>query len=166
MAITDLSSGGKIVDTWISAVQNNVGDAWSTYTLSITGATTNPTQGNSTYGARYRYLNDHTVVAVVRVQVGSTFSVGSGFYSFSLPVNPAEGSGYGAMGSCYVLDNSSGIEYAGIARIFSSKVVLQTAKQDAITTSGHPIPIKLVASDYPMIPASGDDIRFSITYEV
>lgn len=156
----------KVRVTPLNALDGNKSDGWSTYTLTVTGSGGNPTQGNSTYSARYRRLNDHTVMVVVQVTIGSTFVVGGGFYQFSLPVAPAASDGSGALGSCYVLDQSAGAEYVGISRIFSSTVVLQTPKQDGTTTSGHAIPAALVGAAYPMVPAVSDNIRFAITYEV
>lgn len=141
---------------------------WIDYSssFSLTGSGGNPTLGNSTLVARYTYKTPHTIQVVVQLTIGSSFSVGSGFYQFSLPVAPAANDGYGTVGSCYVLDQSAGAEYGGLSRIFSSTVVLQTPKQSGTTTSGTPVPIGLVGAAFPMIPATSDNLRFSIEYEV
>lgn len=167
MTITSLNPGDEIVDTWIDAVQGAVGGPWSTYTPTIFGSSSNPTQGNSTYSGRYRYLNDHTVVAVVWITIGSTFTAGSGFYQIALPVLAAEvAHGYGATAAFYLLDISGSIEYAGVARIFSGTVVMHLPKQDGTTTSGHAITAGLVGAAFPVVPQTGDEYRFSIMYEV
>lgn len=165
MTITNLNPGDEIVDTWVDAVQGNVGDGWSTYALSITASTTNPTQGNSTYGARYRRINDHTVAVDIRVIVGSTFTAGSGVYMFSVPVAAADASGYGALGPAYILDNGTA-EYIGVCRFNSGGLVMHLNKQDGTTTSGHVINSTFLQHNVPVTPATGDEWRLSMTYEV
>lgn len=56
-----------------------------TYTPTWTAQTTNPTLGNGSISGKYWRLWPNLVVAHVRLVFGSTTTVGSGGYRFSLP---------------------------------------------------------------------------------
>lgn len=142
------------------------GASWTDYSssLSITGSTTSPTKGNSTYSARYIHLTESTVRYVVSVTIGSSFSVGSGVYFFSMPVTPADSEGYGALGSCFLFPGSGSKEYVGTARISTSKVVLYAPAQDGTTTASHVINAAQVSSTFGW--TTDGKIKFSIDYEV
>lgn len=155
---------GALADAVDTLIFNELGAAWSTYTLTITATTTNPTQGNSVYSARYRMLNDHTVNVVLRVNFGTTFVAGSGTYSLSLPVTPADTEGYGAVGSAYLFNGS--VNYQGSCRVLTGKLRILVPGQDGTTTSGHAISAGEFASTFPFTPASGTEFRASIIYEV
>lgn len=61
---------------------------WTDYSpnMVITGSTTNPTLGNSTLLAMYREVPGTDIVHFVfKLTIGSTFSAGNGFYTFSTP---------------------------------------------------------------------------------
>lgn len=143
---------------------------WIDYsgTFALTGSTTNPTKGNSTYLARYTYLTPHTVAVAIHITIGSTFTVGSGFYLYSLPVTPADLSGYGAVGGAWLFDTSPGPVYSCVCRFDSSsgKLLVQYSSQDGTTTSGHAISGGNQTNAAPFTPATGDEFRLSIIYEV
>lgn len=78
----------------LEAVVDQIADltaaGWTDYSASmtITGATTSPTLGNSTLQAFYRSAPGTDVVDFVfKLTIGSTFSAGSGIYTFSTPVS-------------------------------------------------------------------------------
>lgn len=86
---------------------------WANYTLSITASVTPPTQGNSTYAAIYQRTPDSDRVEVgIYILIGSTFSGGSGNYSFSLPVTAAAGTMATVVGNVGVLDSGTAYRQA------------------------------------------------------
>jgi hypothetical protein len=60
--------------------------AWTTYTPNWTATTTNPTIGNGTLAGRYMQVGK-TITFSIQITWGSTSTVGSGRWIFSLPVN-------------------------------------------------------------------------------
>jgi hypothetical protein len=61
-----------------------VGTAWTSYTPTLTAATTNPTMGTSTLVGAYTKLG-RTVHFRAQITIGSGFSGGSGQWSVALP---------------------------------------------------------------------------------
>lgn len=61
---------------------------YSSYAPTWSAATTNPTLGNGTLAGLYRQVNKE-VHFLIRLLIGSTTTVGSGGYSWSLPVAAA-----------------------------------------------------------------------------
>jgi hypothetical protein len=164
MTITDLNPGDEIVDTWVDAVQNNIGDAWTDYSASfaLTANVTNPTKGNSTYSARYRQLNDHTIVYTVRISIGSTFSAGSGIYSFSVPVASSDSGMYGAAGAAWINDSGTTIRVGTVFAASASTVQIVIPK-GTLTNGGES---SNVTNSVPQTWATNDSINFTIVYEV
>lgn len=77
------------VEYWNDTLSNLVAAGWTDYSSSMTivGSISNPTLGNSTLQAFYRQpVNSDVVDFCFKLTVGSTFSAGSGTYTFSLPV--------------------------------------------------------------------------------
>jgi hypothetical protein len=60
---------------------------WVDYSASftLTASTTNPTKGNSSYVAQYLQVAKKCIHVRIRIDIGSTFSAGSGTYQFLLP---------------------------------------------------------------------------------
>lgn len=136
-----------------TARQDAAESAWTTYAgFTITASTTNPAKGNSTYIARYKQIGK-TVQLAFKVDIGSTFSPGSGTYSFSLPV--AANGALLAQGVAKVFDSGTANLVAAIDPVGS------TTCQVTIHNSGGSL-----GSAGPGTPwAGGDYIRGSITYE-
>nr|BFE85838.1 hypothetical protein GCM10020093_084390 [Planobispora longispora] len=60
--------------------------SWTSYAITWTGATTNPTIGNGSLDGAYQRAGDGKTVAVrLRLVIGSTTTLGSGLWGFSLP---------------------------------------------------------------------------------
>lgn len=128
--------------------------AWTDYaaSLTITGSTTSPTKGNSTYVARYNRLGK-TVYYAFNITIGSSWSAGSGTYSFSLPVT-AQASFLG-IGTCKLLDGGVG-HYTASAYLLGTTTLGIIKNGDAnLLGSGGP------GSAW----ATGDGILVSIVYE-
>ena len=64
-----------------------IGDPWTSYTPTWTAATTNPTLGNGTLSGAWMSAGQ-SVMFRVTLTFGSTTTVGSGAYSFTLPTAP------------------------------------------------------------------------------
>jgi hypothetical protein len=79
---------------------------WSSSMSILSVAGTDPTKGNSTYKARYKYV-DGAVIFEFYAQIGSTWSSGSGVYKIPLPVAADSDSGYASIGSGWI--NDSGV---------------------------------------------------------
>jgi len=75
--------------------------AWTSYTPSWTGSTTNPVLGNGTLVGRYQKTG-RQVVAHINLTTGSTTTYGSGNYNFSLPFTAAN-AGASLIGSSMLL---------------------------------------------------------------
>lgn len=74
---------------WNDTLENLKAPGWTDYSSSMTvvGSISNPTLGNSTLQAFYRAPAGTDVVDFTfKLTIGSTFSAGSGTYTFSLPV--------------------------------------------------------------------------------
>lgn len=139
------------------------GSGWTDYTtvapaggsaFTLTAPTTNPTQGNSTYLARFRRPSGSDLVHVeVSITIGSTFVVGSGVYRFGLPFNAAA-SAVG-VGAGYILDTGTA-NRTGIVRLGAAAYVtfFLNAALAAIDHTGSGTAW-----------AAGDIIQFSFSYE-
>lgn len=128
-----------------------IGDPWTAYTPAWTAATTNPALGNGTLVGAYLSLGK-LVVWRIRLTIGSTTTLGSGIYSFSLPVN-GNPDGIDAAGQGIARDNSP-VAYSPLtARIVAGTV-------DLITGSG-----SRVDQATPFAWATGDTIAVGGVYE-
>lgn len=78
---------------------------WASYTPSWTASTTNPTLGNGTLTGRYINAGKTYVVEIL-LTFGSTTTVGSGVYQWTLPATPATGIRLG-MGNAVLFDTSA-----------------------------------------------------------
>lgn len=127
--------------------------AWTDYSssLSITASPTPPTKGNSTYTAHYKQIGK-VVHYAGSITIGSTFSAGSGTYSFSLPVT-AEAS---ALGTGPVWINDS-----GTAILLGMLLLSSTTAFQIYLPSG----AGLGSAGPGTAWATNDGIRFSIAYE-
>lgn len=67
-----------------------IGGAWTSYTPTWTASTTNPVLNNGTLVGRYKKI-DKTVYFTVDLTIGSTTTLGSGTYIFSLPTAAVRG---------------------------------------------------------------------------
>jgi hypothetical protein len=128
--------------------------AWTAYTPTWTAATTNPSIGNGTLAGRYRKVG-RTVQFTFELNFGSTTNVGSGAYSFGLPV-AAVGSGPGYM--CPALYTRGVLQNLGMVRVDAGASTVTVAifdgdtagdadnMTDAIPAGGHSAGTKLAVS--------------------
>lgn len=101
----------------LDQVSRLTGDGWTDYTttapsggqaFTLSAVTTPPTQGNSTYSARFRRPTGSDLCFVeIYILIGSTFSAGNGVYRFLLPFNASAASILAGTGTGYILDTGT-----------------------------------------------------------
>jgi hypothetical protein len=103
--------------------QNDWVDYSATFTL--TASTSNPTQGNSIYKAEYLQIAKKTIHVRIRIDIGSTFTAGSGNYRFALPFTAATNASNSTAGSMWI--NDSGTALRGGWATLDSQTTYATA---------------------------------------
>jgi hypothetical protein len=122
--------------------------SWTTYAPTWSSATGSPSIGNGTITAGYRQVGK-TVDYSGQLIIGSTTTVaGTGQWRMSMPV-PASATFPVHVGSCWIFSPV----YAGTCQINSTTILEFTATDSAITGTT------------PYIMGTGDQMRWSITYE-
>lgn len=123
------------------------GAGWTDYTttapsggqaFTLSAVTTPPTQGNSTYLARYRRpAGSDLCVMEFYILVGSTFSAGSGVYRFLVPFNASANAILCATGTGFILDTGTA-NRTGILRFEAAGYVnwYLNASASAIANAG------------------------------
>lgn len=128
---------------------------WITYTPSLVSSGTQPTLGNSTLTGRYREW-DKTLDVMISLQIGSSFSAGTGTYEFTLPIGFTALSHRRTIGSAYVFDTSVPAHYSGVSVLKSNGTNILSF----LNTT------QLAASAGPITWAAGDEIRLGLRTEV
>ena len=143
------------VDAAAAIVQSKLAfDAWQSYTPAWTSSGTQPVLGNGTAAGRYVQIGK-TVHVQARIVLGSTSTVGTGTYFFSIPV-PASANETGVFGTAQLFDSSAGAIYIHAALVNSnSTAVLYSMAQPAVAAS----------ATAPVVPATSDEYRLKLTYE-
>lgn len=131
-----------------------IGDAWTTYVPTWTAATTNPTLGNGTKTGRYVQAGK-LIIFSISITFGSTTTVGSGIYSFSLPATAIDNKI--AVGQGMAFDTSATALTSLVVFIDNSGFTTVRAK-DMATDSN-------VTHAAPYAWANGDEINLSGVYE-
>lgn len=135
---------------------SDVSPGWIDYssTFTLTATTTNPTRGNSTYAARYHYPSSGDLIHVqIRIDIGSTFSAGSGVYRFLLPTSANTNDT--SIGAGYILDTGTANRSVIVRR--------ETTTQVSIYLNGALTAITDAGSGTAW--ATGDIIQFAFTYQ-
>lgn len=104
---------------------NTFSDPWTAYTPTWTATTTNPTLGNGSIEGAY-ILVGRLVIWRMKVVFGSTTSVGSGLYQFTLPVTANDGTGHMTGGEGILRDDSAVAYMPVVARIATNTFDLVT----------------------------------------
>ena len=159
---TDLVKDGALaMRTLGNAIDTSTGTgllAWTTYAPTLSG--TGWVKGSGTITGRYAQLGK-----MVMVEIMYTFSTagggaaGSAVPTVSLPVNanttispnPAQ---------VTILDTSAGTTYIGQGSLSSTGVTANVGVSSGAYTS-----LTGLAAGVPMVWATGDEIRWSLTYE-
>lgn len=93
------------------------GAAWTTFTPSWTGSTTNPSLGNGTVSAAYR-LDGKTCFFRMHYTYGTTTNFGSGAWAWSVPIPVLE---FGTA-SMFCQDQSATLRYPAVGYVTNSNV--------------------------------------------
>ena len=108
-------------------VRRNPGNlgAWTAYTPTWTGNTTNPAIGNGTIVGAFAQIGK-VVNFRILVTMGSTTTYGTGYYSFGLPTAALSGAtgSYSTVGSVVALDNSSTLIYEANPCLLTTTTVI------------------------------------------
>lgn len=126
--------------------------AWTAYSTLWTATGVDPSIGNGTRAGRYRLLGKECLYTG-RIIMGSTTTYGSGVWLISLPVPALSAVYYDGVASCS--DSSTPANRSPAACVLSS-----TTTMSVYCVGG---------SAQPAVPftwASGDELRWTITYEV
>lgn len=131
--------------------------AWSTYTVTWSATTTNPTIGNGTLLGRYMKIG-RTVHGHIDLICGSTTTYGSGTYSFSLPA-AAAASGTGS--------RVTTAQALGANRFGGSGIISPTATDSTpFFPSGTGVSnLTACSPSVPFAWASTNQLRNTFTYE-
>lgn len=136
-------------------------DAWTSYTPTWTASGTNPTLGNGTITGKYKQRGKVVDVRLT-LTVGSTSTIGTGIYFFSLPVANATTEISGIDSHGWLLDTSTGLYYhifcdsAGGASAIVVRLVVTSGTWGTLDTVQH---------NTPMTIATGDFLGITLTYE-
>jgi hypothetical protein len=134
---------------------------WVDYssTFTLTASTTSPTKGNSTYLAEYVKVAKKLIHVRIRIDIGSTFSAGSGNYRFSLPVTASTNAGQVTVGTGWI--NDSGTAFRGAWITFDTQTAYATAwYQNGATSVG-----QLGSAGSGTAWATGDSIQIQFAFE-
>ncbi len=158
--LNDLVENDQALSNGTGFDTTNSGWAWTSYTPTWTGSSSNPTLGTSTLQGYYRQ-NGKTVELNVQLIMNTGFTVGSGQYRFALPVaaNTSHiATGTFFMCSGYLLDTSASEPgfISGAKLITSTTMEVQGGKAGGFGA---------VASAFPFAWNNGDVITFGATYE-
>ncbi len=136
-----------------SQVNDIVAPGWDSYTVVWTCSTTPPAVGNGSLTGRYRRVPDSDLMVVEgRLVVGSTTTFGSGYFIFSLPANASASSVLFETGTLHI-DDVSAQGRPGVCRFNSASELICDGSGGVVTGSS------------PMVFATGDVLRFRMSYE-
>lgn len=151
-----LGSADYVSTASLTSTVTDIYSAWNTYSVSWTGETTNPSLGDGTLNGRYK-THGKTVFFFIELVIGTTTTLGTGAWRFSLPVN-----GYDpgcVIAPCTLLRNGhSWYEATALTRYFgdTSYVTLIAHWQNQTAT---------VKAGYPFHWANTDVLSINGTYE-
>lgn len=124
--------------------------AWQTYTPVWTASVTNPTLGNGTISGRYQQIGK-TVQVVCRLVIGSTTTLGSGYWIFSLPVP----------GAATICHGGGMASDAGVA----TYPILTRWDGGTFTCWQTDVANTLISPGAPFAWGASDTLEFGLTYE-
>lgn len=126
---------------------------WHSYTPSWTAASVNPTLGNGSLTAKYS-LTGTTVKFSIRLNIGSTTTLGTGVWSFTLPYTSVA-VGATALGAAHLFDSGTA-NYVGTT-------IHQTTTTASVVSDGAG---NTISATVPFAWVNGDYVTFEGTYEI
>jgi hypothetical protein len=164
-SLADAPNGPSQLQTLAEDVEGTLADgllAWKAYTPVWTSSSTYPLINNGSATGRYCQLG-HLVIFNATITVGSTTTLGSGFYQVSLPPGLTSATTGTSLVSAYFLDQSASEtdkHHVGIGRIPPASSIVERIYVVGASTSGLPW-----SPTSPVVPAVDDKINLSGTYE-
>lgn len=134
-----------------------IGDAWTSYTPTWTGATTNPVLGNGTIVGKYLSAGKLTAFRIT-LTMGSTTTYGTGQWRLTLPVAPSSAR-WNFLAE--VFDTSTASRLAGTAVYEAANSALALWSPGA-SAGGFD---RVVSVGLPITWATGDQVNISGVYE-
>ncbi|NBV77905.1 hypothetical protein EBR66_07100 [bacterium] len=131
--------------------------AWSTYSPSWTADTTNPAIGDGTITGRYKQIGK-TVFVIVKINMGTTTTYGTGSWRVSLPVNAF--ASYSVILPTVLLDNGNNWYQGTSYTEYSGSTAYVTPVWNRGNTGS-----SAVNSTIPFTWGSTDSFTFSGSYE-
>jgi hypothetical protein len=152
-----------VAGTTVSAAQMNteirdavtgIQAAWTAYTPTWAGSTTNPVLGNGTIAGRYMRVGK-TFDVNIQLTMGSTTTFGTGVWSFSLPFTLL--SGRAMYGNCDMVDTSASSGFFGNVVPFStSSLSIRAVGAGAAANVTNLVPFTWATTDTLTILARGE----------
>jgi hypothetical protein len=151
-----------ILDTeqlWVGPGGGDLLGPWQSYTPAWTASTTNPTLGNGSLTGQYMLVGK-TCHVQLGLSIGSTTTIGSGTYQFSVPFTAAAG--------------GTTVQYIGMARLavgtvrWLGQMVLGAGAAVAnvsFPTNTTTTTASNMTAAAPVTPASGNVLTMSLTYQ-
>lgn len=127
---------------------------WTAYTNTWGSSGTQPTVGNSTFNSRYSLIGKMCVVSMI-LSIGSTATIGTGTYTFTLPFT-ADGTIF-CIGSGYYIDASG-----GAAGNYAAMPTMNTTTTFQMIIHGN----GAWSATVPVVPAVSDVVRATLIYYV
>lgn len=142
-----------------AAVWRRVGaSAIGTFTPTWTATSVNPAIGNGSLNGRYAQIHPKLLFVNVVLVIGSTTTLGTGQYRFAIPAGFTAATTQAI--SAWYIDASTGNYFAGTATVgYSSSSTMQALFGDGAGT-------REMSPSSPVVPANGDTIIMSGTFEV
>lgn len=143
-----LPASGTLMDTEVKALWDGLQDGWDSYSPSVTSTGTAFSLGNGAIAGQYLRIGKTLAGCRIALQIGSTTTIGTGAYRFSLP-DELDFNENDAVGTCSVFDSSAsdvytyGAVYAGLV----TGVPYVRAYGNGAEKVGATIPITLNTSD-------------------
>lgn len=152
MAIAAFVAGQTLTATSL----NNIGGFWASYTPAWSSTGTQPALNNGTLTGRWA-RSGNVIFCMIKLTVGSTTTIGTGNYNFSLPV--AVGSVTDFLGDAFAGDNSVGSAGYSVGRAFLG------AGGTVGAYFGNTVGASALTNTNPMTWATGDRLWLSGFYE-
>lgn len=147
-----------------SGTNNSISQVNPSYAISWTGTTTNPTLGNGTLATRYS-RSGAWIRAQVDLTIGSTTTLGSGTWEFSLPQADLSSGAVQICGSAMISNNAGSSGFIGVVRVQPGgqkvRVYVPTVSAGALQNQ-----LTSVTNALPLAWGAGDVLRFDCEYRV
>lgn len=146
-----------ISGTWYEHYVSTGGPAWTAYTPTWTGNTTNPVINNGTIVGAYK-RSGKEIVFRAEITMGSTTTYGSGQYKISLPV--AAKTTQTQFCNSHIFDTSTGFRWFGQAELSAGTTAALLTYIGTADGS-----YRTISSNQPITLATGDKLSIWGTYE-